>query len=88
MSAFSARHPWARRTEVTTSWRKEAETTKEAALSKAITTRNHAFSGGGLAGEDSQRVESWVTLGRQNKCTEAVAHTKLESIATAVVGFL
>ena len=33
-------------------------------------------------------LESWVTLGRQNKCTEAVAHTKLESIASAVVDFL
>ena len=55
MSAFGARHPRARRTEVTSSSSEEAETTKEAALSKAITKRNHAFSGEGLAGQDSQR---------------------------------
>ncbi|MDC0526272.1 hypothetical protein OAO87_04640 [bacterium] len=57
-SAFGARHPRARRTEVTSLSSKAAETTKEAAQSKATTKRNHAFSGEGLAGQDSQRAVS------------------------------
>ena len=39
---------------MTSSSSKAAETTKEAAQSKAIAKRNHAFSGGVLAGQNSR----------------------------------